>query len=152
MGGGETGYSPPYATASPYVSLPAPHPYSRPMIEDVEAHMPLSTRPSYHPYGTHAGGRHVHHERVKSQEWRPASPSLIPASDRWSPDNYYDLHHRHPNFAKDLISQRPHSRESSRSVQEHEDRYESFGYPSYIQRPNGPVMSRDSEQYSKKEF
>jgi hypothetical protein len=135
--------------ASPYGQLPAPIVYPRSMPQDLE-------RPLYHPYSGYSI-RHFSHGNGGSQEWRPAAPSQIPTSARWSPDNYYDLHHRHPSFAKDLIAERPHSRENTHVPRDDHlllngDRYESFGYSSYVQGPNGPVKMGDSYHYGKKEF
>jgi len=153
LGGSEILHSHDLRATSPYGQLPPPYAYPRTIPQEMEP----STRPLYHPYSGHPTG-HFRHGSGNSQGWRPTSPSQIPTSARWSPDNYYDLHHRHPTFAKDLISERPHSREDTHSprddhLQLSEDRYESFGYASYVQGPNGAVKTRDSSYYyGTKEF
>ena len=109
-----------------------------------------TTRP-HQPYPTHTIVSKARHETNAwgdiSQEWRPASPlSVPPPSTRWSPDNYHDLHSRHPSLAKDLLN----FRESTFSprdlgIQWNDDRYDH----TYIQGPNEPGNYRG---YGRKEF
>jgi len=149
--GSEMLYSHERAT-SPYRPLPPSHVHPRAISQEMEP----SARPFYHPYSGQTNP-HFRHPSAGSQERRPASPARPQSSARWSPNNYYDLHFRHPSFAKDLIYERPHSREAIHSPRDdhllNEDRYDSLGYPSYVQGPNGPVKTRDSPyHYAQKEF
>jgi len=93
------------------------------------------------------------------QDWRGASPAhmALPPT-RWSPDNYHDLHSRHPSFAKNLLSQ-ANVREPTLSPREldlafHDDRYDSIGHGNYIQGPNGgaPDPRDPYHHYGRKEF
>lgn len=117
----------------------------------------------YQPYPIHTTSSRSRFETTErtwaeiSQDWRPSSPALVPASTRWSPDNFHDLHTRHPSFAKDLLSQ-TNFREAALSPRDialtwNDDRHDSTNYASYIQGPNGPANPRDPyHHYGRKEF
>jgi hypothetical protein len=92
-----------------------------------------------------------------SQDWPTSSPSYTQPSTKWSPDNYHDLHSRHPSVAKDLLNP-SNFREATLSPRDleipwNDDRYDSFGHGSYVQGPNGPGNVRDPHhRYARKEF
>jgi hypothetical protein len=147
-----------------------PHVYSQTHVTkfvDLQLYEPSPTaaaRLHHQPYPIHANSSRSRHEITTerawgetSQGWHTSSPS-IPPSTRWSPDNYHDLHSRHPSFAKDLLSQ-TNVREATLSPRNielawNEDRYDSVGHGSYVQGPNGPVVPRDPlhYHYGRKEF
>jgi hypothetical protein len=88
-------------------------------------------------------------ENHREDDWHTPPPSDLSHSKRWSPDNYSDLHTRHPSFAKNLIS---HSTldDASLSPREveitsywHEEHNEPHSQGHYIQRPNGSAHNRD---------
>jgi hypothetical protein len=121
---------------------------------DVPPEFSLPTTRLHQPYPTHTIASRTRHETNTwgdiSQEWRNASPiSVPPPSTRWSPDNYHDLHSRHPSFAKDLLSQ-SNFHEATFSPKDidipwNDDRFDH----TYIQGPNGPGNHRN---YVRKEF
>jgi hypothetical protein len=91
------------------------------------------------------------------QDWRLSSPSHIPGSTRWSPENYHDLHARHPTFAKDLLPQSNFHEATllprDTDVTWGDNHYDALGHESYVQGPNGPGRTRDIHTYyPRKEF
>jgi hypothetical protein len=85
-------------------------------------------------------------ENPRKVDWHTPPPSDVSHSKRWSPDNYSDLHTRHPSFAKDLIS---HSTRDDASISPREIEITSYQHNDphnqvhYVQRPNGSAHTRD---------